>query len=423
MSPRPRRSRALAAAITLGTLAGLALTGRAAADPAPPFPDLLRQAQSSAPRLAELAADVDQAQGLAAQAGARPNPTAALEVEDFAGSRPYTGFDQSQTTLSASMPLELGGKRPARIAAGRASVGAARARRGAAQAQFAFELAGAYADAEAAELRLQLAAGGVALAEDDARVARALVTAGKEAELRGLQATSAVSSARAALELSRAQRATALSRLTALAGSPAPITSVGRGLLTRADAPLAQPTLDPLSTPTYLAAQAARESAALRVRVERTRATPDLTLGMGIRRYAGEDATGFVASVSAPLPIFDRNRGNVSAAQAELRGAEARLNAARLDAEGDIRSTLAQATAADARLSAARETERTAEEAYRLTRIGYEAGKLQLVELFNARRALADALASTLDARLGRLSAEAALARLQGRAPFGDVAR
>jgi cobalt-zinc-cadmium efflux system outer membrane protein len=69
---------------------------------------------------------------------------------------------------------------------------------------------------------------------------------------------------------------------------------------------------------------------------------------------------------------------------------------------------------------AAREGERTAEEAYRLTRLGYEGGKLALVELLAARRALADAKTQTLDAALERLSAQAALARLQGRAPFGD---
>ena len=61
-----------------------------------------------------------------------------------------------------------------------------------------------------------------------------------------------------------------------------------------------------------------------------------------------------------------------------------------------------------------------AEEAYRLTRTGYEGGKLALLEVINARRALAESNNQLLNARIGRLSAEAALARLQGRIPFGD---
>jgi len=61
-----------------------------------------------------------------------------------------------------------------------------------------------------------------------------------------------------------------------------------------------------------------------------------------------------------------------------------------------------------------------ADEAYRLTRIGYQGGKLSLAELNAARRTLTEARAQTLDARLERLGAEAMLARLQGVAPFGD---
>jgi len=70
-------------------------------------------------------------------------------------------------------------------------------------------------------------------------------------------------------------------------------------------------------------------------------------------------------------------------------------------------------------VAAAVETEATAAEAYRLTRIAYEAGKSPLVELTNARRALAEARTQTIEAQLQRLRAEAGLARLQGRAPFG----
>ena len=47
------------------------------------------------------------------------------------------------------------------------------------------------------------------------------------------------------------------------------------------------------------------------------------------------------------------------------------------------------------------------------------AGKSPLVELINARRALADARAQTIEAQLARLRAEAGLARLQGRS-LGD---
>ena len=75
---------------------------------------------------------------------------------------------------------------------------------------------------------------------------------------------------------------------------------------------------------------------------------------------------------------------------------------------------------ARARAEAAARGEEAAAEAYRLTRIGYESGKSSLLELTAARRAVTDTQIRTLEAQLARVRAEAALARLQGRAPFGD---
>ena len=327
----------------------------------------------------------------------------------------------AETTASIEQPIELGGKRSARVAVGRAELEAARAKAVRLQSEYAFDLAMAYAEAEASERRLQLASEASTLAREDLRIATALVEAGREADLRRVQAQAALQAARAGAEEARAARATAFSNLTALVGAPAPITSIPVSLLARVDqaAPVTAP--DPLASPAYVTAQAEREAAARRVRVERIRAVPDVTASVGVRRFGGEDATAIVAGVSVPFPIFDRNRGNISAAQAELSAAEARLNAARLDAEAAVRSGSTRLTAAEARLLAAREGERAAEEAYRLTRIGYEGGKLALLELLNAQRTLTEARAQTLDAAIERLSARAGLARLTGATPFGDL--
>ena len=392
--------------------------GAAWAGPAPPYPDLLRQVQASAPRLVEARAEIARAAGLARQAGARPNPTVSVEVENFAGSGPFAGSNLSETTGSIEQTLELGGKRQARLAAGRAEVEAAKLRATEVAAQFAFDLAKAYAGAEAAERRVQLALEASILAEEDARVASALVDAGREADLRRVQAQAGVQAAQAGLAEARAARATAFGALAALAGVAPPITSIPHSLLATANYSVSSS--DPLASPSYQAAQADREAALRNIRVEQSRATPDLSISVGVRRFQEDDSTAMVAGLSAPFPLFDRNRGNISAAQAELHAAEARLEAARLDAQAEAGAGVARLGAVDSRLAAAREGERVADEAYRLTRIGYEGGKLALIELTNARRALADARAQTLAAVLERLEAQAALARLQGRTLFGE---
>ena len=71
-------------------------------------------------------------------------------------------------------------------------------------------------------------------------------------------------------------------------------------------------------------------------------------------------------------------------------------------------------------LAAASEGEQAATEAYRMGRIGYESGKTPLMELLVVRRALIEARQLTIDARLARVRALAALAQADGRLAFEE---
>jgi len=402
-------------------LAVAGFTPHAAAQPliAPPYAALFQQAQGNAPRLAESQANIRAAEGLALQAGLRPNPSVGFEVENIGIKEKDSGFTEFQATLSIGQPIELGGKRAARIAAGQAGVDAAAARNKRTVIDYGYELAVAYAAAEAAQARVALIEEAVAAAQEDARAARALVDAGREADLRSVQAEAAATTAQADLETARADAQAAFAELSSLAGVSTPYTGVAESLLpltATLPAPAAEP---PTGSPTVLAAEAEREAALRRIQVERTRAIPDVTPSLGVRRLNGHDETVFVAGVSVTLRLFDRNQGNIAAASAELEGANARLNAARLEALSGWRSAVALAQAATARLRASGQAQMASDEAYRLARVGYEAGRTPLVELLLARRSLTVAQAAVLDARLARIRAEAQLARLSARIPFG----
>ncbi|WP_255409022.1 TolC family protein [Caulobacter vibrioides] len=385
----------------------------------------MRQATQTAPRLKEAQAGVREAQGLALQAQARPNPVVGLEAENFGGKAPYNGTNQAETTLSVAQALELGGKRSARVSAANAEVTAAEARNRQASADFAYELAVAYAAAEAAQARADLAAQALKRSQDDLGVSRALVDAGREANLRLVTAQAAEASARADAEAARADAVEALARLSALAGVAEPYTSLAGGLLSAPASPSTADGVPPADMPALQVARAEREAAGKQVTVERRRAIPDLTASVGVRRLNGQgltgnDSTALVAGVSVPFPLFDQNRGNVAAASARANAADARFEEARLRAEADWRSARVQADAAVSRVSASQQSEAAADEAYRLARVGYESGKTPLVEVLNAQRALTDARRTTLDARVARVRAQATLARLAGRAPFGE---
>ena len=204
-----------------------------------------------------------------------------------------------------------------------------------------------------------------------------------------------------------------------------PYTSLSESLLDRLAAraktgPATGP-IDPLASVSVRAAQAERDAAERRIVVERKRALPDVTAQIGVRRLEIDNATAVVAGISLPLHIFDRNRGNIAAAEAELRGAEARAQVVRLDARAAANSAQALIDAADLRAAAADRTLATAEETYRLARIAYEAGKSPLIELLAARHGLGIARGVILDAAAARLDARAGFARLSGRTITGDM--
>lgn len=410
-------------ATLLGTAITVLLANSAFASPAPGYLELLRLTQDSAPRLVEGQAGIAQAQGLRTQAGARPNPSLSMGMENFAPIGPSPGQRPPDTrfnTFSITQPIEFWGKRDARIEAGDAGVATAQARMVQTRADYAYDLAAAYIGAEAAEKRETLAAETLRLAEDDGRIAAALVSSGKEAQFRQVQAQTAIAAARSALEAFRSERERAFADLTALSGVGTPYTTIVVSLLSYADRYEPPVAPDPTKSPAFLTALAAQEEASRRIRVERTRPLPDVDVSLGVRTFAGTDAKALVGGISIPIPIFDTNSGNISAAEAQLTAASARLAAARNEADAQARAAVARALAALTRIAAAQEGERAAEQAYRLTRTGYEGGKLSFIEVLNTSRALADARAATIDARIERLAAEAALARLQGIVPFGD---
>ena len=412
-----RRQRVLALA---GTLAALWPAGAAWSQTAPPFAQLLNQTRD-VPRVTVLEADVARARGLAEQARARPNPSINVYAENFAGDLDRNARNQQQTTFQIDQTIELGGKRSARIAAGEAGIVAAQARNRDGRLVYATELARAYAGAEIADRRIAIAEDEVEEATDDLKVARALVGAGKEARLRQVQAETELNTLQADLENARALKTAALARLSALAGITTPFTGLSESLLDRLDAKPAFGPIDPMQATMVRVAEAERDAAARAVTVQQRLAIPNVTAQLGVRQLRVASGPAVVAGISVPLPLFDRNRGNISAARAELQGAEARAAAARLEAEAGTRAGLALVEAADARAAAAQRTLATAQEGYRLARVAYEAGKSPLIELLAARHNLGVARGVILDAAAARLDARANLARLQGLTITGEA--
>lgn len=409
-----RRSR-LAIGLSAAAFAA-ALSPHAWADPAPTYSELLTRLGQT-PAAAEATALSEAAEARVRQSRARPNPVVGVELENAFGAGPFSGTDNADATLSVSQDLELWGRRSARVSVAEAEAASVSLRSRQAVVDAAGRLAGAYADAEAADRNAALAKEALDLTIADARAALRQIEEGREPLLRGIQAEGESAAARATLDEALAERDAAFARLTSVAQLDAPVTAISVSLLDLS--PVSRTTAD--DSLSVQVAEAERKAAERRISVERIRARPDVNASVGIRRFEAEDATALTFGLSLPLPLFDTNRGNIDAARADYRAADARLLTARQEAVADRLAAQARLRASVSRVNAADAGVNAAEEAYRLSRLGFGAGRISQLELRVSRGALVTARQSAIDARLARTRAEIDLARLEGRAPFGDT--
>ncbi|MWV26822.1 TolC family protein [Aurantiacibacter rhizosphaerae] len=337
------------------------------------------------PRLVGPRAESEAAAALVDQARLRPNPEVSFEVENLAGSGAFSGLQATEYTLSVGQRLELGGKRSARVGAAEAQAELAALRADLTTVELGQLVRERYLRAAAAAARVELAQDVVARNEELARIAGVLVEVGREPPLRALRADAALAEARAHLVEAEAESLSARIALAALwAGSEAPFVP--------ADFPDILPPASLMAgaadSLTYRVARAESTAAAAEIERQRSLRIPDPTVSAGVRRFGESGDNAFLVGVSIPLPFRDRNQGNVAAAEARLRAANAREAVALADYEQTVATARARYLGAEARVETLSRTSLPqAEEALRLVSIGYRNGRFPLIEVLAAAEA------------------------------------
>jgi len=400
-----------ATGLAVAILLALVPTGHVAAQTAPSYESLLSRLDQM-PATVQGVALAEAAEARVQQARALPNPTVSIEAENAYGTGPYKGFSNADSIVTLSQPLEIWGQRGARVRA------AAGLRGDLMRSDAAGRLAATYAEAEAALRRYELASEALALIEQDAKAVAAMVSEGREPNLRGVQARSEVANAKASLDEAEAYRDAALARLAGVSLVDSPLTDIGESLLDRVPSHPVAIEAPPLAV---RIAQAEAEASGRLIDVERKRALPQLSASVAQTRFRQAGDQAYNVGISLSIPLFDRNRGAIQAAYAEQRAAEAVLVAQKSDSEAARLGAVASLKASNSRARAADESVQAADEAYRLARIGFEAGRISQLELRSTRSTLIAARGSAVDARLSRVAAEIDLARLEGRAPFVEA--
>lgn len=359
------------------------------------------------------------------QAAAIPNPTLAYSLEQASGGNQAT----SQHIAVLEQPIELGGIRSARRDAARHRREAAEARLTAAAAQLDFDVTRAFARALAAERRAALA-GQAADAFSRARgVSGERLAAGDISGYanRRLRLESARYAAlRAEAELER--RAARIGLASLIVGSADSVSAEAAMVLALDDSEQA-PTITASADSLVAVALAARaelraaerEHAAAQAEarlVSRERVpVPVLSAGIKSESISGTDdrLNGLAAGISIPLPLWDRRRGAVQAAEAEARIREATSETLRRRVAREVVEALDAWRAAQQQLDAlAPQLGTESATALRAAQVAYAEGEIPLVEWLDAVRAYQEAEASFASVRAEVLIRYAALERAVG---------
>lgn len=353
--------------------------------------EALARTLRGSPELASYHWDMRAAEARILQAGLRPNPELSLDIENPTGSGPYQSGDQMENTLTLSQLIELGGKRPARIY---------EAETGRTLVQWDYQVKRvevlktttlAFIEVLAAQRRLELASEMVKVAEEAVTLTDQRVGVGKVSAVESIRAKVAVSSARIEVEQARRDIAAARGTLAAQWGArEADFTAVS-GDLDQHEEPVSLNDLRVrlLRNPDLARWTAEREKRAASLAKEETLARPDIILKAGPRMEGKADDATFVAGFSIPLPLHNRNEGNIAEARANLAKLDDEKRAAEARAFAALNEAYQKLSGAEREISILEESVIPgAKDAEKLLTEGYAAGRFTQFELLDVRRTL-----------------------------------
>lgn len=411
--------------------------------------------------------DVRAAEARALQASLWPNPEFSFEVEEVrlsegpeervnattiggggAVERSRTeggpaGFREAEFSLRLSQLFLLGGKREKAVAVAIRERDAAAWDYEIARMDVLREVAAAYVEVLAARDRVQEHERILELSEAVESTIDARVEAGSVSPIEGTRSAVQTSTAAVALEQAKRLLQRARVRLSATWGQPVPMFEEVGGDL---HFTIALPLLSTLfqrseANPDIQAWQyelARRESV---LELARTNRIPNLSASVSFvtQGFDGRDARAigvgpggaffsrsslsfddsrenrFEFELSIPLPIFDRNQGNIREAEALLEKGKYQRRVTLNEVRTALAAQYEDAFAAYEQILRLRETALPlAEEAYESIQIGYREGKFGYLETLDAQRALFDLRLQLLDTYANYHTAVVEIGRLLG---------
>jgi len=380
--------------------------------------EVLKLVLMYSPALKGVSAEVRAREAETVQAGRVPNPEMGLAIDNFSGSGPYSGQQSAETTVQLSQLIELGGDRAARTNAAAAEGRLAGWDYEAERLNVLTTATNRFIGVMAAQKRVELAEQLLSVAQESAAAAAKRVAAGKSSEIDRSSAEILVAQVRTQFERTKAELVAARRRLALLwdSGNVRFHEAVGSFPAGRNVPPIE--VLEGYLKDNPAIARWADENEVRRAKLAEARAKgiTDVTVGLGARRFRDSGDNALVATISVPLALFDRNRGNIAAAGLRIDETDYSKRQVENDLHATFQSAYSRLVASAGQLkSLESDILPKAQMIFDAVSAGYREGKYDILRLLVEQRSFFESRLSQVEAQADFLTAKTELEGLIGR--------
>jgi cobalt-zinc-cadmium efflux system outer membrane protein len=325
------------------------------------------------------------------QSTALPNPIASYSGENILGNKRWRGWRSAESRYELAQLIELGGKRGYRISAANYLLCAVEAEYEAEQLAVLNDLLKLFIDVATAQEQLDLALEQNQVAEEVFKTVVAKVEDGKVSIIQQHKADIALANAQINLENTNVDFANAKAKLALLWGNACvDFERVDCNFYELEEPWCVEECLSELQFhPELVHAQFEHLGAHQNYHLEKAEAIPDITVVVGYKTLQETHERGLILGASIPLPIFDRNRGNVLQALAIQQKAEDEYKTIQLLLENKLSSAHKEMMRAFQEAARIQSTVlKTAMESFELAQEGYRAGKFEYLDMLDSQRTL-----------------------------------
>jgi outer membrane protein, heavy metal efflux system len=353
--------------------------------------DLIELSLAKNPALQQAGLNIQAAQGKAVQAGLYPNPTVSVTGDELGDRTGPSGI----WSVQAGQEIVLGGKLKLSRAAAQREVDQATLSLQSQRFALLTTVRQGYFEVLAAQRRVEILDELVKLAQKAQDNADALQKGKQIAELDVLPFRVELGRLTADYEAAERELMASRRRLAAAIGLPnMPIQSV-EGSLEQMLPSYKYEEIHYLvmeAHPEVQSAVVGIGKAELTLRRAEVEKIPNVTVGSGYVRQGQNRSNDWLMGVSAPVPLFNRNQGNVQAASAELGRARYEVSRVQNDLAGKLASAHGQFTAAKQRADRYRTSVLpNATRSYELSILAFKGGQLEYLRVIQSQRTVAEA--------------------------------